>query len=99
MDTVIGRAKGKNQTCLVLTERLTRYELILKLKDKTTVSVTRALNHLKRQGKAKLIKSFTVDNCPEFQDYASMKEIRYRGEPCIVLEHRKGGGTMLALVR
>lgn len=75
MDTVIGRAKGRNQACLVLTERLTRYEIIVKLKDKTTASVTRALNRLKRQGKAKFIKSLTVDNGSEFQDYASMKRI------------------------
>lgn len=75
MDTVIG-AKGSKAVLLVLTERYSRYELILKLKDKTQESVINALNLLERKHKhdfQKLFKSITVDNGVEFLDHSSNK--------------------------
>lgn len=74
MDTVIGKSKGKNQAVLVLTERLTRYEIMLKLKDKTAKSVVSALSKLeKRCNFAETFKSITVDNGAEFQDCKGME--------------------------
>lgn len=50
MDCVVGKSK---KTLLVLTERLTREEIIIKMKDKTTQSVALALDKIERKyGKA-----------------------------------------------
>lgn len=73
MDTVIGNAKGKGQAILVLTERLTRYELILKLKDKTTASVVRALSKAVHQFPRGTFQTITVDNGSEFSDCRGME--------------------------
>lgn len=77
MDTVVGKSKGAGQALLVLTERLTRQEMILKLKRKTSAEVVTALNRLERRyGKRfpTLFKSITVDNGSEFMDTAGMEK-------------------------
>ena len=76
MDTVIGKAKGQGEVLLVLTERATRQELILKLKHKTAKEVIAALNRLERRyGKCfrQLFQTITVDNGAEFMDCAGME--------------------------
>lgn len=74
MDTVIGKAQGKNQVVLVLTERLTRYEILLKLRDKTSRSVVSALSKLERRYDFPAVfKTITVDNGCEFQDCHGME--------------------------
>lgn len=73
MDTVIGKRQGKNEVVLVLTERLTRYEIIVKLFDKTSNSVVRAFDKLQKQYDSKIFKSITVDNGSEFQDLYSLE--------------------------
>ena len=76
MDTVIGKAKGKDQAILVLTERLTRYEIILKLRDKTSKSVVSTLSKLaKRPGFSNIFHTITVDNGAEFQDCKGMEAL------------------------
>lgn len=72
-DTVIGKSKGKKQAMLVLTERKTRFELIAKLWDKSTKSVTRALESILSKYPKGTFKSITVDNGSEFQDCHSME--------------------------
>ena len=70
MDCVIGR-KGTKSVLLVLTERLTRKELIIPMRDKTAKSVVRALNRLERRFGSKfstVFKTITVDNGTEFSD-------------------------------
>lgn len=71
MDCVEG-AKGTKSTLLVLTERLTRYEIVRKMKDKTAASVVKALNGIEREYGAALFRilflSITVDNGTEFSD-------------------------------
>ena len=77
MDTVIGKAKGKGQVLLVLTERFTRQEIIMKLRHKTTAEVVHALNRLERRYGRRfplLFKSITVDNGSEFMDCAGMQQ-------------------------
>ena len=64
LDSVIGKATHGN-TLLVPTERKTRYEIILRSKDKTTASTARILNRLERlYGKCfrQIFKTITVDN-------------------------------------
>ena len=71
MDTVIGKQRTK-PILLVLTERKTRYELIIKLQDKSSKSVISALGKIERHYTSKLFpnifKSITVDNGTEFSD-------------------------------
>ena len=83
MDTVIGHAKGKGQAALVLTERLTRYELIFKLKDKTSKSVVSTLSKLSKCCDfPNIFKSITVDNGSEFQDCKGMERLKTKVYYC-----------------
>lgn len=78
MDTVIGRKKSK-ETLLVLTERLTRYEIIIGMPDRTAASVVRALDTLEKEyGKRfmAVFQSITVDNGVEFSDCAGIEKSR-----------------------
>ena len=76
MDTVVGRRKSK-KTLLVLTERKTRKEIIMRMPDKTAASTVKALDKLERKiGKEKfshVFKSITVDNGCEFADSNGME--------------------------
>lgn len=71
MDTVVGKAKGKSTCLLVLTERLTRFELIYKMKQKSAFEVVKAMNRLEfryRNLFSHIFKSITTDNGGEFAD-------------------------------
>lgn len=70
LDSVIG-TQTKGQTLLVLTERLTRQEIIFKSKDKTAASTVRMLDKLERQygdDFSRVFRTITVDNGCEFAD-------------------------------
>ena len=74
MDCVLGKAKGSNQTLLVLTEQKTRMELIFKLPSRTSRAVVRVLNQLEREYDfPNIFKSITVDNGSEFSDARGMQ--------------------------
>lgn len=75
IDTVIGN-KEKSAAFLVLTERLTRVELIYKIKDKSSASVMEVIDKLshKRDFK-KVFHSFTCDNGREFAGLIDFKKI------------------------
>lgn len=81
MDCVEG-AKSTKGTLLVLTERLTRFEIIRKMKDKTSSSVVKALNSLEREYGSTLFRylfqTITVDNGTEFSDVSGI-EMSLRG--------------------
>lgn len=82
MDCVEGKKK-KKETILALSERLTRREILIKIPDKTTTSVVKALNSLERRyGKRfrKIFKSITVDNGTEFSDRKGMEKSIYNGQ-------------------
>lgn len=77
MDCAVGKSK---KTLLVLTERLTREEIIIKMKDKTTQSVALALDKIERKyGKAfpLIFKSITVDNGSEFAGCSDIERSVY----------------------
>lgn len=67
MDTVIGK-REKGACLLVLTERRTRKEIILKLKSRTQGEVKKAIDLLEQTHKnfSKIFRSITVDNGSEF---------------------------------
>lgn len=71
MDLVVGKAH--KSPLLVLTERKTRFEIIHKLRNKTTDSVITALDHIVNRFPYRTFQTITVDNGAEFSDYQTMK--------------------------
>ena len=69
---------------LVLTERLTRKEIILKMKDRTASSTVKAIDRLERRyGKSffkALFKTIAVDNGVEFADCAGLESSIHGGQ-------------------
>ena len=80
MDTVKG--KKTNKKCiLVLTERLSRKELLDPLKAGTMEEVKKALNRIEKAYGSrffKMFKTITVDNGSEFNDVDGMQKALYR---------------------
>lgn len=79
MDCVVGSSLT---TLLVLSERKTRKEIILRIPNKTTKSVVHALNILEeRYGKnfKKIFKTITVGNGVEFSDCSGMEKSVFGG--------------------
>lgn len=73
LDSVIGKAKGTSESILVLTERKTRYEIILRALSKSSADTVDALNALLPMFPAGTFKTITVDNGSEFQDCHGME--------------------------
>ena len=83
MDSVMG-CKGSKAALVVLTERLTRYPLIIRVPDHTMESVVRALDRIERRMGAKfreVFRSITVDNGCEFQDCQGMERSKRARKP------------------
>lgn len=68
MDSVIGKARGKKQSLLVLTERRTRFEIIFRASAKTSAATVAALSRIVPRFPEGTFKTLTVDNGSEFQD-------------------------------
>ncbi len=80
MDCVVGSTLP---TLLVLTERLTRKEIIMRMPDRTANSVIHSLNSIERRFGVlfrKVFKSITVDNGAEFSDCKGLERSIYRGK-------------------
>lgn len=81
MDTVVD-GQGIGKACLlVLSERMTREEIVIKIKNKKASSVVHALNMLERKlGSRKFREKFkiiTCDNGCEFMDAKGIEKSRY----------------------
>jgi IS30 family transposase len=77
MDCVVGRRDGGGAVLLVLSERMRREEIIIKMPRKTQESVIDALDRLERKyGRAfkEKFKTITVDNGSEFLDYEGIEQ-------------------------
>ena len=84
MDCVEGK-KGSKRTLLAMTERVTRHEIAIPMRDQTAASVVDALDRLERKYGVRRFKqvfqSITVDNGHEFMDCAGIeRSITGRGE-------------------
>lgn len=69
IDSIIGTSEGKNESCLVMTERQTREEIVIKVEDKTADVTTRAMQQLKQtfgDDFNKIFFTITLDNGSEF---------------------------------
>lgn len=76
MDTVVGKRGESKHSLLVLTERKTRKEIIVKLAEHTMEQVCRSLDALERKCGSlfrTIFKTITVDNGSEFSDCAGME--------------------------
>ena len=80
IDTIVGCAGGSPFCLLVLTERMTRRQIIIRLPDRTQKSVVRALDRLERRHDNifATMKSLTCDNGCEFLDSASIERSALR---------------------
>lgn len=81
MDTVVS-AQGTGLSCLlVLSERMTREEIIIKIRNKKSCMVVRALNRLEKQYGSKAFrnkfKTITCDNGVEFLDHKGIEKSIY----------------------
>lgn len=78
MDTVVGKLGGKKECLLVLTERVSRKQIIRKISDKSSKSVVSELRKISKKYKntfSKKFKSITTDNGSEFMDAFQMEEL------------------------
>ncbi len=83
MDSIIG-CKGSKAALVVLTERLTRFPVIMRVPDHTMESVVRGLDRIERKlgaGFRKVFQTVTVDNGSEFQDCTGMERSRRARKP------------------
>ena len=81
MDCVVGKQNTRN-VLLVLTERLTRYEIIMKMPNRKAATVVQFVDRLERRyGKrfCTLFKIITVDNGSEFADFVGLERSVYGG--------------------
>ena len=78
MDLVLGK-QGKDKECLLtLTERKTRFEIVIKLNNKSSSEVIRAIKSMKDNLKdysSEIFKSITTDNGSEFSRYEEIEKI------------------------
>lgn len=75
-DLVVGK-KGTKTVLLTFTERVTRFEIIIKLPNKETKTIAKAIDKLERKYKGKfyqMFKSITFDNGVEFQGYEGIEK-------------------------
>lgn len=77
MDTVVGGHKNHGKECLlVLSERMTREELIFKIPNKKSESVVKALNSLERKlGSRRFRQTFKTITCDNGVEFLDSKEI------------------------
>ena len=76
MDTVVGK-QGTKAALLVMSERMTRQELIFKMKSKTQDEVIRVIDRLERkygESFGDIFKSITTDNGGEFLDFECIEK-------------------------
>lgn len=81
MDCVVGK-KYSRHTLLTFTERMTRYEIIIKMPNRKQETVVKSLNRLERRfGNKfrKVFKTITVDNGSEFSDFVGLEKSIYKG--------------------
>lgn len=80
LDSVIGKAQGKRQSLLVLTERMTRFEIIIRVSSKTSAATVSALDSTLSKYPKSIFKTITVDNGSEFQDCYGMEHDKFGNE-------------------
>lgn len=75
IDSIIGKAKGQRESLLTVTERMTRFELVLRVNAKTTQETVKALENALSKFPQGTFKTLTCDNGSEFQDAKGMEQL------------------------
>lgn len=81
MDCVVGKKQTKD-VILVLSERLNRYEIIIKMPNRKAETVVNALNSLEKRfdsNFSRIFKTITVDNGVEFSDAKGLEKSIFGG--------------------
>lgn len=73
LDSIIGKSKGTKQSLLTLTERKTRFEIVIRVNEKTSRETVKALDRIIPHFPHGTFKTITVDNGSEFQDCYGME--------------------------
>ena len=76
MDSLVGKVKGKKESCLAFSERKTRQEIFLRANGKTAEDTVAALRGLRRamgEDFSIIFKTITCDNGSEFADQKGME--------------------------
>lgn len=77
-DTVVGKRKGKEAVILTLLEKETQHYLAIRILGKTSEAVNAAMQKLREDfGESffsQIFKTITVDNGPEFADFAQTEQ-------------------------
>lgn len=85
MDTVVSGANTGLSCLLVLSERMTREEIIIKIRNKKSCTVVRALNRLEKKYGSKAFrekfKTITCDNGVEFLDAQGIEKSIHTKQP------------------
>jgi len=82
-DSIVGVRNGKKDALFTLSERMTREEIIIKIKSMTQDSILKALNKLETSYGSffkEKFKSITLDNGREFLDWESIEQSRLNGK-------------------
>ena len=82
-DSIVGKRNGKKDGLFTLTERMTREEIIIKIKSMTQDSISRALNKLETNYGScfrEKFKSITLDNGREFLDWEAIERSGLNGK-------------------
>lgn len=75
LDSVIGKAAGKYESLLTFIERRTRFQVIIRVPNKEAGTTTKAIAHVLSKFPRGTVKTITVDNGSEFQDYEGLKAL------------------------
>ena len=73
--SVIGKATGKYESLLTFIERRTRFQVIIRVPNKEAKTTTKALERVLSKFPRGAVKTITVDNGSEFQDYEGLKAL------------------------
>ncbi|MBU1147331.1 MAG: IS30 family transposase [Candidatus Omnitrophica bacterium] len=82
-DSIVGLRNGKKDALFTLSERMTREEIIIKIKSMTQDSILNAINKLETSYGSyfrEKFKSITLDNGREFLDWESIEQSRLNGK-------------------
>ena len=81
-DLVVGK-QGTKTVLFTLTERMTRQEIIIKLPNKETKTIAKAIDKIERKYGSKfynMFRSITFYNGVEFMGYAGLEKLMFKEE-------------------
>ena len=104
-DTVVGKRNGKEPVILTLLEKKTQHYLAIRIPGKTSEAVNAAMQQLREDfGESffsQIFKTITVDNGPEFADFAQTEQFETKVYLLTLIHpgngHRTSGKTVCSV--